>query len=141
MRLTNDWHHAEDILVETFTKLARSALDDRGTIKAWLYRVATNQCYKLFRRNKTIELKEDFPDNCKSDALLDKQRELKIRTMLTKLSNNHRAVVVMRFFNDMSYQEIADVLCIPLGTVKSRMHEALKQLKALSKNDWRHNEL
>jgi RNA polymerase sigma factor (sigma-70 family) len=134
VRLVSDWHRAEDMLVETFTKLARSELDERGTLKAWLYRVATNQCYKWFRKNKhlEVELSEDIWIPLQQrDHIFRFEREMKVQKMLHRLSDQHRVVIVMKFFNEMSYQEIADILCIPLGTVKSRMHEAMKALRRL----------
>jgi RNA polymerase sigma-70 factor (ECF subfamily) len=132
VRLVSDWHRAEDMLVETFTKLARSDLDERGTLKAWLYRVATNQCYKWFRKNKRqeMELSEDIWIPLQQrDHISRFEREIKVQKMLHRLSDQHRVVIIMKFYNEMSYQEIADVLCIPLGTVKSRMHEAMKALR------------
>jgi hypothetical protein len=50
------------------------------------------------------------------------------------LPENHRVVIVMKFFEDMSYQEIGETLCIPLGTVKSRMHEGIKRLREIFSN-------
>ena len=132
LRLLGDWHHAEDVLVETFTKLARSNLGETGSLKAWLYRVATNACYKMFRKRKreygisgrTWRLYVD-------DPAPDITREMEIQDLLNKLPENQRIVVVLKFFEDMRYREIADVLCCPVGTVKSRMHEAVKALRKL----------
>ena len=132
-RLLGDRHRAEDVLVETFTKLARSNLDERGKVKPWLYRVATNQCYKWFRRNRELCLADGFPEPEKSDPPRDIIRENNVQRMLNGLPETHKVVVVLKLYEELSYQEIAEVLDIPLGTVKSRMHEGLKRLRQMIK--------
>jgi RNA polymerase sigma-70 factor (ECF subfamily) len=131
VRLLSDWHHAEDVLVETFTKLARSNLRPDGSLKAWLYRVATNQCYKRLRKRQDVGFSEEsfVPDE--PDMTRQKIREIQVQKMLNQLSENHRVVVVLKFYDNMTYEEIADVLCCPLGTVKSRIHEGMKHLRRL----------
>ncbi len=134
VRLLGDWHYAEDILVETFTKLANSNLNDKGSLKAWLYRVATNGCYRVFRKKRgevclsEEECKAGIPDH--GPRLL---KEVRVQKMLNELPEKQRVVVLLKFYEDMTYREIADVLCCPLGTVKSRMHEGIKKLRRLMK--------
>jgi RNA polymerase sigma-70 factor (ECF subfamily) len=131
-RLLGDGHRAEDVLVESFTKLAQSNLDGPGNVRAWLYRVATNQCYKWFRKNREVCL-EGFPEPESGVPPRDILRENSIQRILNGLPEVQRVVVVLKFYEEMSYPEIAEVLCIPLGTVKSRMHEGLKRLRRLIK--------
>lgn len=132
VRLLGDWHAAEDVLVETFTKFARSDLDADGNLRAWLYRVATNACYSRFRKQRT-ELKcfeaqlKAAVDNPRNDF----REELRVQRFLNELSDNHRIVVVLKFYEQMTYNDIAQVLCCPVGTVKSRMHEGLKKLRSM----------
>lgn len=119
-------------MVETFTKLARSNLQPNGSLKAWLYRVATNQCYKHLRKKKSdVSLSEETFLPGEFDAGRQKTREMHVQKMLNQLSENHRVVMVLKFYDDMTYQEIADILCCPLGTVKSRIHEGIKHLRRL----------
>ncbi|KPL12850.1 hypothetical protein AMJ74_06035 [candidate division WOR_3 bacterium SM1_77] len=134
VRLLGDWHLAEDVLVVTFTKLANSNLDERGNLKAWLYRVATNACYTLFRKKKT-ELKyyEQQLRSAVGNPGPDFVKELRIQRLLTELPEYQRIVVVLKFYERMTYQDIADVLCCPLGTVKSRMHQGLSKLRSMVK--------
>lgn len=66
-----------------------------------------------------------------SDTARQKTREMHVQKMLNQLSENHRVVMVLKFYDDMTYHEIADVLCCPLGTVKSRIHEGIKHLRRL----------
>lgn len=136
IRLLGDWHLAEDVLVETFTKLANSNLDDGGNLKAWVYRVATNACYSIFRRKKT-ELKnyERQLSSVLGNPGPDFVKELRIQRLLTMLPEYQRIVVVLKFYERMTYQDIADVLCCPLGTVKSRMHQGLSKLREIVKDE------
>lgn len=132
LRMIGDWHYAEDILLETFTKLAHSDLKETGSLKAWLYRVATNACYKLFRKNKgAVFFSEETFKKYIYDPTPDLIKEMKIQKLLSELPEIQRVVIALKFYEGMSYQEIADVLCCPLGTVKSRMHEGLGRLRRI----------
>lgn len=128
--MIGDWHYAEDVLVETFTKLAHSNLKTTGSLKAWIYRVATNKCYRIFRKKRKDELftKDKFIANIR-DHSHDLIMEMKVQKILNTLPEKHRIVVLLKFYEDMSYQEIADILCCPLGTVKSRIHEGIGKLR------------
>jgi RNA polymerase sigma-70 factor (ECF subfamily) len=130
--LLGDWHYAEDILVETFTKFAHSDLDERGSIKAWLYRVATNSCYSHFRKKRTeSKCLEKQLQSILSNPAHDIAEELRIQKILSALPEYQRVVVVLKFYERMTYNEIAEVLCCPVGTVKSRIHNGLKKLRNL----------
>ena len=130
--MIGNWHQAEDVLVETFTKLAHSNLNPAGSLKAWLYTVATNCCYKIFRKIKQENVFcEDSFKGSVTDFSRDIIAEIRIQKVLSKLPEKHRIVILLKFYEDMTYQEIADVLCCPLGTVKSRMHEGLEKLRRL----------
>lgn len=136
VRLLGDWHLAEDVLVETFSKFARSDLDTHGNLKAWLYRVATNACYSLLRKKKT-ELKS-FEQQLRmyfSNPGPDFTKEMRVQRLLSKLPEYQRIVVILKFYERMTYQDIADVLCCPLGTVKSRMHQGIRKLREIVKDD------
>jgi RNA polymerase sigma-70 factor (ECF subfamily) len=56
-------------------------------------------------------------------------REMRIQKLLHDLPEHQRMVIVLKFYEDLKYEEIAKILCCPLGTVKSRMHEGLKNLR------------
>ncbi|UCG29826.1 MAG: RNA polymerase sigma factor [candidate division WOR-3 bacterium] len=134
VRLLSDWHYAEDVLVQTFTKLANSNLDERGNLKAWLYRVATNACYSFFRKKKTeSKCFEQQLQTVISNPGHDFVAELRVQKFLNLLPEYQRIVVVLKFYEQMTYGDIADVLCCPVGTVKSRMHSGLEKLRSLIK--------
>ena len=132
VRLLGDWHRAEDVLVETFTKFARSDLDERRNLRAWLYRVATNACYSLFRKRKTearcfeLQLAE-----VSGNPGPDFTEDLRVQRFLNQLPGHQRIVIALKFYEQMTYRDIAEVLCCPVGTVKSRVHEGLRRLRSL----------
>lgn len=118
--------------METFTKLAHSDLDERGSIKAWLYRVATNSCYSYFRKKRTeSKCFEEQLQSILSNPGHDIAEELRIQKIISTLPEYQRVVVVLKFYERMTYNEIAEVLCCPVGTVKSRIHNGLKKLRNL----------
>ncbi|MCX5999018.1 MAG: RNA polymerase sigma factor [Chloroflexi bacterium] len=135
---------AEDALQEIFVKLfrARSAYNpEKGKFKTWLYRVTVNHCISHCRKKRlrTFSLEAareatdfDPPDvssRTPEEMSLARERNERVRKAVQSLEPKHRAVVVLRYFDDLSYDEIAHALEIPLGTVKSRLNLAIKDLR------------
>lgn len=134
-RLTRcDLQTAEDILQEAFVRLlTQKSFQPKRPLRPWLYRLVTNVAYDQSSRWKPVS---DSFDGLASgwkgpeQQALDHEEALTIRNALAQLSDEHRAVLVMRFFQDMSLKETAEALDIPVGTVKSRQSEAARQLRA-----------
>jgi RNA polymerase sigma-70 factor (ECF subfamily) len=149
-RMTGDPHRAEDLAQEAFVRLYSKRFDYEPSAKfsTYLWRIALNLCYdelrKLQRRKETsldadegeklIRL-EDVAGNAEQpQAVLEAtERAEQVKAALLKLPELYRSVVVLRHYEDMKFREIADVLNIPEGTVKSRMAEAMSQLAELLK--------
>jgi RNA polymerase sigma-70 factor (ECF subfamily) len=134
LRIVGNTDLAEDIFQETFIRLSRSDLEERAKLSTWLYRVAANLCYKALRRKKVLGLSEihlrnaadSFDPSAASELLLLQDR---VRGALMKLPDNQRVVLTLKFWEEMTYAEIAEILMCPPGTIKSRTHNALKRLK------------
>lgn len=133
---------AEDVLQEAFVAMWRSRKTfdpDKGKLTTWLCRITVNQCNSR-RRMKSVasvsldEAKNDgfdLPDTSAQlpDELCTKHWEYEqVLKAIGSLDGKHRAAVILRYFGDLSYEEIAQVLDIPLGTVKSRLSQALRML-------------
>ena len=135
---------ARDAAQETFIAAYRNVANFRGEAKvsSWLHRIAVNQCLTVKRRAKTRS--EEFLDdedgseervfiaplqNSPSRQAEQVERLKLVRTAVSSLPTDLRQVIVMKEFEDMTFQEISETLEIPLSTVKSRVYTALKQLK------------
>ena len=136
---------AKDAAQETFIAAYRNLGKFRGDAKvsSWLHRIAINQCLTTKRRAKTRS--ESFLDDEENTAekvfvapahlspskTTEQNERLNIvRQAVSSLPEDLRQVVVMKEFEDMTFQEISDNLDLPLSTVKSRLYTALKQLRA-----------
>ncbi len=135
---------ARDAAQETFIAAYRALSRFRGEAKvsSWLHRIAVNQCLTTKRRARTRS--EDFLDEEKHEEeryftaperLLPSrtteanERLTLVRQAVTSLPSDLRQVIVMKEFEEMTFQEISEVLEVPLSTVKSRLYTALKQLR------------
>ncbi|WP_141432123.1 RNA polymerase sigma factor [Bacillus sp. 03113] len=134
--MINDRSEAEDIAQEAFVKayLSLAKLENDFAFVSWLTRIVTNLCYdKLKKLNKANIIRIDIEeqDSLLSKAALIDQMDLRleIKEAMQQLSADHRIVLVLRDVQGYSYDEIADILKIPIGTVKSRIHKARMILK------------
>jgi len=132
LAITNDPEAAADLLQEAFLRLYRFAgrVDPERPLEPWLYRVTTNLAYTAVkRRHKWLrpleEITEWIAGSKKSSpqilAEMDEEAQ-RVQQAIASLPLNQRVVVVLYYINDLSLQEIADILGIPEGTVKSRLH-------------------
>ncbi len=135
---------AKDAAQETFIAAYRNLKNFRGDAKvsSWLHRIAVNQCLTTKRRAKTrSESFLDDEDNAEERVFVaplnlspaktteQSERLQLIRQAVFSLPIDLRQVIVMKEFEDMTFQEISDTLELPLSTVKSRLYTALKQLR------------
>jgi RNA polymerase sigma-70 factor (ECF subfamily) len=133
---------ARDIVQEAFVQ-AFVKLDSFKGISAfytWIYRIALNLAAGLRRKQRPMASLEhnreqfgmDPPDNhnnCPLDKLQQQERAGQVRRALAQLSKEHRTVLVLREIEDCSYETIAEMLEVPVGTVRSRIHRARMQLR------------
>jgi RNA polymerase sigma-70 factor (ECF subfamily) len=146
-RMTGDAHKAQDLAQDVFAKVFARRMEFRpdGKFSTFLWRVALNHCYDELRRRQRrgeFSLDELLADDAvalpgeepsPADRLEERERGEAVRAVLQRLPEHYRAVVVLRHYEGLKFREIADVLSIPEGTVKSRMSEALDQLAVLLK--------
>ena len=127
-RLVKDADIAQDLLHETFVAMLEwpHPLDELHCPKAWLYAVARRKGMNLLRRRKDVRpLLVDPP----TEAEPQDPRLEDVREAVLSLPQSLRETLELRIQQDLSYQEIAIVLGIPLGTVRSRLHHAVRQLR------------
>jgi len=140
LAITGEPAAAEDMLQDVFLRLHRFAnrVDPERPLEPWLYRVTANLTCTWVKRRKWYHQLEDFAewlvgDNRNSPPIVaeNADQERWIRMAISKLPLAHRTVIVMYYINDLSLNEISDVLEVPLGTVKSRLFYGRKTLKDL----------
>ena len=132
---------AEDATMEIFMKLRDklSQYDESRSFSAWLYKVAANHCWDLLRRRKIRQDKETedlenvplaHPDPSQLDRMIEQKSSEEVRRALDKLGSRARMALVMRYYSDMSYDEIADALGVRrafVGVVLLRARHELRQ--------------
>jgi RNA polymerase sigma-70 factor (ECF subfamily) len=130
---------ARDVAQSVFLQLYRAAAgyEARGTFTAFLYQIVLNQCRMARRAGRSHDrrladvAREPSPEAESSDlAILERERNRDVERALDRLSEKLRVVVVLRYGGELSYHEIAEVLGVPLGTVKRRLFDALAELRA-----------
>ena len=135
---------ARDATQETFIAAFRNLSGFRGDAKvsSWLHRIAVNQCITRQRRAKvrgetSLEAREEDGgaqfastlEESPDEQTEGRERTEAVRRAVNALPPELRSVVVMKEFEDLTFQEIAATLGVPLSTVKSRLYTALKQLR------------
>lgn len=151
-RMLREREVAEEIAQDVFVSVYQHIEGFQGNSKfsTWLFRVVANHCHnksKYLRRRKHKqqdsidapiegedgELKRELPDDPgRSPEELATRRKMNeaIQEAISHLDEDHRVIVLLRDVEDMSYEEIGEVLGLPEGTVKSRLHRARNELRA-----------
>lgn len=138
-RLTGNPHDAEDLTQEVFVRVFRSLHTFRpGTFDGWLHRITTNLFLDQARRKQRIKF-HALPDNAgerlagdlpsPDRSLADQMFDDDVEQALVELKPDFRAAVVLCDIEGLSYDEIADVLELKVGTVRSRIHRGREQLR------------
>jgi RNA polymerase sigma-70 factor (ECF subfamily) len=134
--IVKDSQEAYDAVQEVFIKAMREArfFDEEFRMKAWLFRVTSNLCYNIVRdRRRRGGILESLnrPDRTHANQMERVQRGERrdeVLAYMEKLGRDHREILLLRYYHDLSYAEIAEVLDVKLGTVMSRLSRARARL-------------
>jgi RNA polymerase sigma-70 factor (ECF subfamily) len=128
-RAAGDLHTAEDLLHETFMQAARGleGLPGAVSVRAWLYAIARHVAVTAYRRRRGMQ---SLPEVLADSEQAEDPRMERMRRAIAELPTTMREALELRLRSELSYDEIADVLQIPVGTVRSRLHAALQRLRA-----------
>lgn len=141
LRLIRERSVAEEVLQETFVAVWEGAGRFRGRsrVSTWLFRIAHHKAVDWLRRLGPAALDEDDESlpagDCPEEAVEVTLCADRLQSALAHLSFDHRAALEAVFFYGLSYREAARVLGCPVGTVKSRIHQAKRQLVAWLKRE------
>lgn len=131
-RIVTDPSDAEDVTQETFLRAWReiARLREPERFDAWLTRMLVHACYDLLRgrRRRHARVAWIVPEAVEPDATVEDRERL--QTAFARLSPEHRAVLALHFYRDMTAAEIGGVLRVPEGTVNSRLYYGTRALRA-----------
>jgi RNA polymerase sigma-70 factor (ECF subfamily) len=151
LKMVRNVDDAEDLTIEAFAKAFRNLKRFKKdfTFSTWLFRIATNNSIDFIRKKKleTLSLNSSFTDDNGESVSIDVQDEnlnpqeetIKsqkvelIHTFVTKLPPKYQRLVRLRYFEELSYDEIAKELDAPLGTIKAQLHRARELMYDLVK--------
>ncbi|TVQ86529.1 MAG: RNA polymerase sigma factor [Deltaproteobacteria bacterium] len=134
--ILKDHAEAVDVTQEVFIKAMRERrfFDPGFKMKAWLFRVTSNMCFNMVRdrkRRRGLLEKHPPPRSIAAnqvEVVYADERQQQIGEAIQTLTENHREILELRYYGDLSYAEIADALGIKLGTVMSRLSRARNKL-------------
>jgi len=146
--ITRDHPLAEDATQEAFMKAFEkiTTLNEPKKFSSWVKSIAARSAIDIMRSRKRLSVIDDVSDYKSEDFIFENprflpeeevlEREFKkqLQQAIYSLNPIHRQIIVMRYYLDLNNQEIAGILDLPLGTVKSRLHRALKNLMVVVKN-------
>lgn len=146
LKMVNNADDAEDLTQEAFAKAFNSLakFDSKYAFSTWLFRIATNNCIDFIRKKRiqTVSIDTpyendegdsmsfDLPDPNLSpdDLMLKKQRKEYLGKAVERLPAKYKRLVQLRYFQELSYEEVAQELELPLGTVKAQLFRARELL-------------
>lgn len=129
---------ADDVLQDVWLDVFRSVtkLAQPAAFSKWLYRIARDRAYRELRRPRLKWLDETTDVDWHHQQVdFSAEDAEQIHVLLDKLAPEHREVLLLRFIEDMSYQDIAEVIACPIGTVRSRIHYAKRALQELMEKE------
>lgn len=137
-RMVNNKDDAMDLMQDIFIAVFRNLSTFRGDspFKGWLFRIAHYRCIEFYRKKRPTQSLDDTPEQtdesssiCPEHSMSSSQRERELHTAMQLLSFNQRLVVELKFFQQQTFEEIAQQIGISTNTAKSRLYSALDKMK------------
>ncbi|WP_372370533.1 RNA polymerase sigma factor [Candidatus Uabimicrobium sp. HlEnr_7] len=137
-RFTGKYEVAEEIVQDTFLVVFQkiSTFKLQSSFRAWLYAIATNHASNHLRKHSPIYNNEVLSTASDiqldpSEKIIEQERAVAVQKALKTLPEKQRAIFILRFYQQFTYEEIAETLKCPIGTVKSRICYTLQKLKGV----------
>ena len=137
-RMVISHEDAEDVLQETFIRIFR-AMDDfrqESSLTTWVYRIATNECIRFLNRRKeqavsTEEVHDELMSKLMASEYVDYDNamEVKFQQAILSLPEKQRLVFMLRYFDEMKYEDIADITGTSVGALKASYHHAYNKIR------------
>ena len=150
LKMVNNASDAEDLTIEAFGKAFRNldSFTPDYAFSTWLFKIATNNCIDFIRKKKANHVSLDHTDEehekatkdiqapvlDPEESLINDQKIKLMRSLVSKLKPRYRKLIELRYFSELSYEEIAEELELPIGTVKAQLFRARELLYNILKN-------
>ncbi len=130
---------ADDVLQNTFVKVFQNLKNFKGESRlfSWMYRIATNEALTFLNQKarksgiSSVELQNKAIDNLKADVYFDgNEIQIKLQKAITQLPEKQQLVFKMKYFEDLKYEEISEILGTSIGALKASYHHAVKKIEA-----------
>lgn len=139
-----DHDDADDLVQEVFLKIWHhlDRFREDAQLYTWIYRIATNECLNFLRkkRNKYFlpihDVQGELTQKLESGSYIDGDEiQLKLQKALLKLPNKQRLVFNMKYYEDMKYEQMAEITGTSIGSLKASYHHAVKKIEEFLKQD------
>jgi len=151
LKMSNNPYDAEDLTIEAFGKAFKSLSQYASdfAFSTWLFKIANNNCIDYLRKKKklssAIQGRDDYMQNeltrnveskflDPEEHVINKEKIVLMREVVEKLKPHYRKLIIMRYFDEFTYDEIVQELGLPLGTVKVQLFRAREFLYNILKN-------
>ena len=130
-RLAYSYMRNEDDALDVVQESAYRAIRDcrkvrnKDYLSTWIYRIVVNTALDMLRRKKKENITEELPEI----PVEDQYQDLELRTVLNQLDDKSRTIILLRYFEDLKLEDIADIIGDNLNTVKARLYRSLKKLR------------
>jgi RNA polymerase sigma factor (sigma-70 family) len=130
---------ANDVLQNTFVKIFQNLKNFKGESKlfTWMYRIATNEAFSFLNQKakksgiSSVELQNKAIDNLKADIYFDGDKiQIKLQKAIAELPEKQQLVFKMKYFEDLKYEEISEIVGTSVGALKASYHHAVKKIEA-----------
>jgi RNA polymerase sigma-70 factor, ECF subfamily len=133
-RMVNDRSQADDLAQEVFLKVHRGLPYFRGEARlaTWIYRIVANVCVQARAKRREVTAPEDLPDRGAADAsFADLELRDRLEKAIAQLPDQYRLLIAAHYLQGVQYEALAEALNMPLGTVKTHLYRAKRQLREL----------
>ncbi|WCK54804.1 RNA polymerase sigma factor SigW [Aneurinibacillus sp. Ricciae_BoGa-3] len=145
-RMLGNKQEAEDVAQETFLKVYANiqSYDPNYKFSTWIYRIASNLCIDQIRKRKQtfsldaevtgsdgLDWHDRLPDANQGpeETVITDELQEEVQSAIMKLSPNYRAIMILRYIEDLSLQEISEAISLPISTIKTRIHRGREALR------------
>lgn len=143
LRMTRNPQDAQDFVQDSFIKVYNNLdkYNASGSFSSWLYRVAINHCMDEFRKKQYTTVKVEIDEqlvvnpNHPEVIFLKTEKSRQLERLVSTLPDDERLIILLRYVNEVNYEEISEIAGVPLSTVRNKLHRAKKKMRETMKRE------